>query len=121
MSTVGRTLRRWIKVPVTTYMFNALILLSMNAGLGNFRDGATDTTGQRLPSVLSILNEGRYAHACHAFHNHRFGTKVIKDPVTGLAILDETGNPKTEIVELVGLSNRRADERSLFLTKIDRI
>lgn len=89
----ARWLRSQIKVPVNTFMFGALVSLTMNAGQGNVGKGR----------VLTLLNEERYVGACAAFLDHRFAF--------------ENG----ERVEKNGLICRRMTEGALFMTKRDYV
>lgn len=103
----ARWLRGRIKVPVNTYMFNALVSLTINAGEGNVRNGR----------VLTLINEERYVAGCAAFLDHRYAYEAVKGP-DGNALLDADGKIVTERVEKNGLICRRATEMSLFVTKV---
>jgi len=103
-----RWLRKKIKVPVTSYMFNALGLLCLNTGEGNMGRGP----------VLALLNAERYVGASAAFMFHSKSWQQVKDE-TGAIILAADGKPKTELKTDNGLVVRRACEIALFSTKKD--
>lgn len=102
-------LRKKIKVPVTTYMFNALGLLVLNTGEGNFAEGP----------VLPLLNVERYVGASAAFMHHSKSWQQVKD-ANGAVIFRNDGNPKLELLPDNGLIVRRACEISLFSTRKDK-
>lgn len=109
METKMRWLRKQIKVPVTTYMFNALGLLTMNAGEGNVGEGP----------VLPLLNEQRYMAAAVAFLHHNKSWQPVKNE-NGIVVLDDDGKPKLELKEDNGLTVRRCTEIDLFSTRKDK-
>ena len=102
-------LRKKIKVPVTTHMFNALGLLVLNTGEGNFEAGP----------VLPLLNIERYVGASAAFMHHNKSWQPMKDE-NGFIVLDDTGKPKLALQQDNGLTVRRATEIDLFSTRIDK-
>lgn len=102
-------LRKKIKVKTTTYMFNALGLLVLNTGEGNFAEGP----------VLPLLNSERYVGASAAFMYHSKSWQQVKD-ANGVVILGDDGKPKTELLTDNGLVVRRACEISLFSTRKDK-
>lgn len=76
---------------ITTYMFNALVMTAFNMGMTRFRK--TD--------MVWNLNQGKYIAACASFISYN---KAI--------------NQETRVLEVRnGLTCRRMDEGSLFLTK----
>lgn len=107
METKMRWLRKKIKVPVTTYMFNALGLLVLNTGEGNFEKGP----------VLPLLNEKRYVGASAAFMYHSKSWQKVLGP-DGLEIIED-GMIKTALLPDNGLIVRRACEIALFSTRKD--
>lgn len=98
-------LRKQIKVPVTTPMFNALVSLTMNAGQGNVAKGP----------VLELLNQEKYIAACAAFVDPNRGHIFASYDKDGDGIISE--EEKRHIVN--GLVCRRATEMAMFMTKID--
>jgi len=109
METKMGFLRKKIKVPVTTYMFNALGLLVLNTGEGNFLEGP----------VLPLLNVERYVGASAAFMHHSKSWQQVKDE-NGAIVFGNDGNPKLELLTDNGLVVRRACEISLFSTRKDK-
>jgi len=93
-------LSRLIKVNVTSYMFSGLLLIFFNMGETKFKKTA----------ILPILHTGKYLAACTAF-------LVLPD---GTTTNNKAGNVSGVLVMQNGLSCRRADEMSLYLTRIDR-
>lgn len=97
---IARTLKRWIKVPVTDYMFSAVTSLCLNAGLGNFKKGL----------VFAALAEQDYIKAAVEFRSHSSAKFLVgKD--------EKTGDNIYESREQNGLLLRRAAETTLFMTK----
>lgn len=94
-------LSRLIKVNVTNYMFSGMMLTFFNMG----------ETSYRKTIVLSTLHTGKYLAACTRF-------LVLED---GTTTNNKARDPSThELVMQNGLSCRRADEMSLYLTRIDK-
>lgn len=99
-------LRKQIKVPVTTPMFNSLVSLTLNAGEGNVEKGL----------VIDLLNQEKYIAACAAFvdpvRGHIFASyDVDKDG----QISDEERHQRIN-----GLICRRMTEGAMFMTKKER-
>lgn len=103
-------LRKKIKVPVTTYMFNALASLVLNAGEGNVDEGP----------VLPLLSKEFYVAAGCAFLYHNKKWVHLKDP-KGVPLYQEDG--KTPVMDLQvdnGLTTRRCCEVALWTTRKDK-
>lgn len=109
METKMRWLRKKITVPVTTYMFNALGLLVLNCGEGNFEHGP----------VLPLLNQLRYVGASAAFMHHSYSWQDDKDE-NGVVKLGADGKPLKVLLPDNGLIVRRACEIALFSTRKDK-
>lgn len=109
MDSKAKWLRKKIKVPVTTYMFTGLILLTMNAGQGNVAKGR----------VLTFLNREKYVSAGAAFMDHRYKWEKVLDEEGKPVINADTGKPLLQRVEDNGLIMRRGFEISIFGTKKD--
>lgn len=110
MESKMRWLRKQITAPhCTTYMFNALGLLTLNAGEGNVGKGP----------VLPLLNEERYMAAAVAFLHHNKSWQQVKD-ANGAIIFGDDGNPKLELLPDNGLTVRRCTEIDLFSTRKDK-
>ena len=108
METKMRWLRKKITAPhCTTYMFNALGLLVLNTGEGNFERGP----------VLPLLNAEFYVGASAAFMHHSKSWQKVLGP-DGLAVIED-GMIKTELKTDNGLVVRRACEIALFSTRKD--
>lgn len=82
-----------IKCNLNTFMFGAMVMCSFNMGMTRFKK----------TSMVTHLNEGKYIAACAALKNY-----------------NKWRDPKTlQLVERNGLTCRRMDEGSLFLTKME--
>lgn len=85
---VETALHKWVKVPTNQNQYDALCSLVFNIGTGAFLKS----------SVLRFLNQGWDEDAADAF------------------LLWNKATVKGKKTALVGLTNRRRDERKLFLT-----
>jgi GH24 family phage-related lysozyme (muramidase) len=106
----ARWLRQNIIVPVTSFMFQALISLTANAGQGNVRDGP----------VLPLLNAEKYVAAAVAFLHHNKAWLPIKDEQGNPVINPETGKPVLALQVSNGLTVRRCTEIGVFMTKKEK-
>jgi lysozyme len=112
LETKARYVRKKLKVPVNTYMFNALVSLCYNIGEGNF-GGNEDNNWTESP-VLIAINQERYVEAAARFVRHNRAWVKILD-ANGQAIMDPaTGKNKVELREVNGLTFRRGCEMELF-------
>lgn len=107
LETKARWLRKKIHVPVTTYMFGSMTLLTMNAGEGNVGRGR----------VLPMLNAEKYVSAGAAFFDHRFKWVNQLDGNGQPVINPDTGKPLRVRVEDNGLILRRGCEIGFYRTK----
>ena len=80
-------------------MFNGVAVFAFNVGVTRFR----------RTLVLENLNKGKYIAACAAF---------LVDP-QGQSLNNRQRNAEGILEVRNGLTCRRADEMSLFLTKVD--
>lgn len=88
-----------IKCNINNYMIGACLMLQLNMGTTKFAKTA----------VLENLNKGKYVAACASF---------LVDIKTGQSINNRASKKNTGELEMLnGLTCRRADEMSLFLTK----
>lgn len=92
-------LDRLIDCNINTYMFNGVAIFAYNLGITRFR----------RTLVLEKLNQGKYIAACAAF---------LVDP-EGRSLNNRQRNAEGILEVRNGLTCRRADEMSLFLTKVD--
>ena len=92
-------LDRLIDCNITTHMFNGVAVFAFNVGVTRFR----------RTLVLENLNKGKYIAACAAF---------LVDP-QGQSLNNRQRNAEGILEVRNGLTCRRADEMSLFLTKVD--
>lgn len=107
LETKARWLRKKIHVPVTTFQFGAMTLLTMNAGEGNVGRGR----------VLPLLNAEKYVSAGAAFFDHRFKW-IDQVDMNGKPVIDpRTGKPYRVRVEDNGLIMRRGCEIGVYRTK----
>lgn len=102
-------LRKKIKVPVTTFMFNSLGSLVLNAGEGNVDEGP----------VLPLLNKEFYVAAGCGFLYHNKKWVHLKDP-KGALLYDEAGKAIMDLQVDNGLTTRRACEIALWTTRKDK-
>ena len=87
--------QRAIKCNMNPYMLGATTMCALNMGMTKFRK----------TSIVTNLNQGKYIAACASFTNY-----------------NKAYNPETKILEVRnGLTCRRQDEGSLFLTKKELI
>lgn len=93
-------LSRLIKVNVTNYMLSGIAMTLFNMG----------QTAYRKAHVIASLEKGKYLEACTRFLILEDGTS------TNNKARDSSGN----LVMQNGLSCRRADEMSLYLTRVDK-
>lgn len=81
-----------IKCNLNTFMFGSMVMCSFNMGMTKFK----------RTSMVTHLNNGKYIAACAALKNY-----------------NRARNPQTlQLEERNGLTCRRMDEGSLFLTKL---
>lgn len=109
MESKMRFLRKKVLVKTTTCMWNALGLLVLNTGEGNFMEGP----------VLPLLNKEFYVGASAAFMYHNKSWRDVKDE-NGVVVLGEDGKPLRALQIDNGLTVRRATEIDLFSTRIDK-
>lgn len=101
-------LKKKVKVKTTTFMWNALGSLVLNAGEGNVDEGP----------VLPLLNREFYVAAGAGFLYHNKKWVHLKDP-KGELLYDEAGNKIMDLIVDNGLTTRRACEIALFTTRKD--
>lgn len=93
-------LNKRIKVNITNYMLSGMMLTLFNMGETNFRK----------TTILDVLHTGKYLAACAAF-------LVLPD---GQSVNNKARNKEGKLEVQNGLTVRRADEMSLYATRVDK-
>lgn len=109
----GSIIDKWISVPVTDYMFGAVVSLAYNVGPGRLKNES---------KVLTYLNEGKYTKAAAEFLTLNSVEIEEKEYVRLLAISPELVLIQTETGEfrkrIDGLTLRRCCEVEVFMTQV---
>lgn len=107
---------KWISVPVTSFMFGALVSLAYNVGPGRLKNES---------QVLTLINQGRYTKAAVEFltlntvqiSKEEYYKLVLITPEIVIATLDEEKNDVYR-KKLDGLILRRCCEIEVFMTQV---
>ncbi len=103
IETAGKSVRV-VKVPINDNQFSALVSFVFNLGGGNF---FTST-------LLKKINAKDFEGAAAEFKRWN-KCQVRKKDANGKDLKDANGNFLHELIELPGLTRRRADEKEMFL------